>query len=131
MSFENGSGTNSLHIGPKICKAEKVASGGVQITLPNEKVLTVNLPSDGSKTGELVADGITWKFTWGDSPLLTLENTQNGHTLTVTESDTGALTITPIGGLPHQAKWDSSGNIVGQFPSDGSRFTFSDGLFSS
>lgn len=117
-----------LRIGSESCKLEKSADGKILITRADGTTLTINPASDATM-GELIVDGVTWTYAWGDNSVLTLKNSMNGRILIITENADGSLIVTPPGGHPHPARWTEDGSIEGSFPADGAGFQFRHGQF--
>jgi len=124
---EPENGTPSMRIGSHTFRVERTQDTGIIITRPDNSTVAITPATLDSSTGKIDVDGVEWKFTWGENPLLTLENMENGRILTVIQDASGQLIITPAGGTPHFATWDSTGELAGENVSTGAKFRFRDG----
>lgn len=102
-----------VNVGSETCSVERLADGSLKIVRANgSEILVGPVPADGGTTTITVGD-ITWQavFGTGDAALVTLTNTRSGRVLTVTESETGELTVFPSGGTPLRGRWNADGEV--------------------
>ena len=122
-------GPMRMRIGPQACEVVQNEDGGYTITWPDGHEVMISKPADGSTTGEITINGVSWTFTFGETGLLSLQQAETGRTLQITESDTGVLQITPNHEAPRWARWNESGEIEGEFAAEQRRYRFRGGRF--
>ncbi|RCK78273.1 MAG: hypothetical protein OZSIB_1650 [Candidatus Ozemobacter sibiricus] len=103
-----------IQAGTETCTATRAEDGSLIITRGNGTQMTIGqIPADGGSTTLTIGQS-RWQvvFGTGEAPLATLTNTRTGRTLTVTESDTGELTVVPAGGSAFPGRWSAEGELA-------------------
>jgi hypothetical protein len=120
----------SLLIASETCKVERTITGGYKIIRANGTELVIEKPADGTERTTLTVNGATWGAWFGDgttTPLVTLKNDRSGRTITISEDDSGNLTVVGEGGRACRGYWNADGTIEAAEEGSGRQYRYRGG----